>query len=294
MMKIGINLLLFICLSLKIAAYDELPLPAVPDSLRIPSQRASYIMDHFWDAMDWTDSALVTNDRFMEQNSATFYSLFPHTDSISGSQAVAVMFDGARVSDKAYRRIADIARLYLYDPASPMVDDETYAVVVDRLLTDKLLPEAELLRLQDVHHYLMMNRQGQKSSDLELVTLGGEHINLSELVAPFAQTLLMFYDPDCHDCAEMEKYLGQNQKFTENFNIVMVCPYDVDEQEWKRHAATMPESWTVARSVDENFEIDDVYEIRATPSVYILGSDMRVLAKNLTLNTIRAALINIR
>ena len=42
-----------------IAAARDLPLPEVPDSLRDPRQRAEYVIDRYWDAMDWRDTVHV-------------------------------------------------------------------------------------------------------------------------------------------------------------------------------------------------------------------------------------------
>lgn len=267
-----------------IAGVRELPLPSVPVSLKEPSERAAYIMLHFWDGMDWRDSALIADDSFMEQNSANFYTLFSHTDSINASKAVDAMLAGASVSDKAYRRVADIAALYLHEPDSPMIDDESYAVVVDRLLADNRLGEADRLRLEDAHRTLMRNRKGTKAADIAIITRDRTKIRLSDAVALHPVSILIFYDPDCLDCAELEEHLKSN--IPEAAGVVMICAYDTDESLWKAHAATMPANWIVTRPADPGFENSEAYDIPVTPTVYLLDRNLTVLAKNLTLRTI--------
>lgn len=237
-------------------------------------------MLHFWDEMNWSDQALIADDSFMEQNSANFYSLFGLTDSISASEAVAAMLRGAAVNDSAYRRVADIASLYLHQPESPMIDDESYAVVIDRLLEDRRLSEADLLRLDDSHRSIMKNRKGAKAADFDIITREASTISLSDAVAAMPQTLLIFYDPDCHDCAELESSLQQN--CPPSTGIVMVYPSCDEPQQWESHAATMPENWTIGRVADDSFEESELYYIPATPTVYLISSDMTVLSKNLT------------
>jgi len=46
----------------------ELPLPTVPNSLVTPRDRAGYVMMHFWDALDATDTVRSLNKDFWEQN----------------------------------------------------------------------------------------------------------------------------------------------------------------------------------------------------------------------------------
>ena len=56
----------------------ELPLPAIPDSLRTPRKRAAYLLAHFWDSMSFADTLRSRNPGFMEQNLVNYLSLFPH------------------------------------------------------------------------------------------------------------------------------------------------------------------------------------------------------------------------
>lgn len=272
----------------------ELPLPTVPSELRQPSERAAYVMQHFWDEMDWKDASLTGDAEFMEQNSSNFYSLFSLTDSVSASDAVKRMLDGASADKKAYDRVAEIARLYLYESDSPVADDEAYLVVIDRLIMDKRLDEAELLRLEDMHQTLMRNRVGRRATDFEFIDREGCKGSLSEEVAKNKYTLLMFYDPDCHDCAELERHLSASSLLDgKGVGILMVSPYGEQDGLWLEHARTMPAGWAVARTANDGFESDELYDIRITPTVYLLDRSGKVVAKNLNINTIDDILNNL-
>lgn len=56
--------------------HGELPLPQVPEELTSPTDRAAYIAEHFWDAMDWRDSTLLRDKAFMEQSFASLTAYF--------------------------------------------------------------------------------------------------------------------------------------------------------------------------------------------------------------------------
>lgn len=270
--------LITICM---IAFGHELPLPDVPDSIREPRERAAYIALHFWDAMDWRDTTLTADNLFMEQNAANFYSLFPHTDSISASAAVDVMLQGAAADMNAYRRVADIAALYLNDPSSPMIDDDSYAVVADRLLADRKLGEADLLRLEDTHTTLMRNRKGTKATDFAIITRNGERMTLSEAASRSTRSLLIFYDPDCHDCAMLEELLARSCPADTGVIMVSMLGDEGEDTAWKEHADTMPDGWIVSYPADDDFADSDLYYVPATPTVYLLDRDCIVLAKNI-------------
>lgn len=206
-------------------------------------------------------------------------------DSVSVSETVKQLFDASRGNMDSYKRLAELARNQLYEPTSPTVDDEAYLIVVDRLLADSLLSQADLIRLEDAHNNMMRNRVGHKATDFEMITRQGRRICLSDAVKTHPRSLLMFYDPDCNDCNEMEHYL-QATLAESVVGVIMVCPYGVERAEWTSHAAEMPQSWTVGLPANEDFENDELYELRATPTLYLVDSEMTVLAKNISRMTI--------
>lgn len=87
-----------------VASRGELALPTVPDSLRTPAERADYILLHFWDAMEWGDSAVVRDGAWMEQTFVNFASLIPYASSAAAlDSAFTTLFDRAQTDMEAYR-----------------------------------------------------------------------------------------------------------------------------------------------------------------------------------------------
>ena len=267
-----------------IAAARDLPLPEVPDSLRDPRQRAEYVIDRYWDAMDWRDTVLTRDDRFMEQCAADFYAVAQHTDSVTASAAVKKMLDGASADPEAYRRIAEISQAYLFEPESPVADDELFLAVADRLMADRRLGEADMLRLADAHRAAVLNRVGRRASDFEFVGRDGLRSSLYDAVKTNSRTIVMFYDPDCHDCMDFERHLADAG--LKDTGVIMISPYGEQDGLWARHAATMPAEWIVGLPVDEEFEDEEIYDLRAIPTVLLLDREATVIAKNLTLYNI--------
>ncbi len=255
----------------------DLVLPSVPDGLRTPVERARYVLEHYWDAMDWRDTTLTRDDMFMEQASANFYSIFHVVDSVEASKAAAIMLAGASVDPYAYKKVADIAKIYLFEPESPIADDENYFVVADRLLADGKLPNSDLLRIADSKRLAMMNRVGHKAADFEYVDRDGNISNLYEALKSHPKNILMFYDPDCHVCAELEERLMET--LPDDTGVVMISPYGEQDGLWAEHAATMPANWIVGRPTNEDFEDEDIYELRTTPTVLMIDNHGVVLSK---------------
>lgn len=277
----------------------ELPLPQVPDSLRRPADRAAYVLLHFWDSMDWTDSALVDDGIFMEQNSANFYSVLAIADSLDSSKAVKVMLDGAAVNRQAYESLARIAELYLYDTSSPMLDEESYMVIVDRLIADGILDRTTQIRLADRHDGMMLNRKGAIASDFAFVGRDGraERV-LSACVSDADFTLLIFYDPDCSLCDEAERHIAGNAMLADliaakRLSVVAVCPYGEMDDVWMTHAERLPADWIVGFSEELASDEYELYELRATPTIYLLDRVGKVVAKNVSVDKVDELVDNI-
>ena len=81
----------------------ELPLPAIPDSLRTPRKRAAYLLAHFWDSMSFADTLRSRNPGFMEQNLVNYLSLFPHALPQSLPSPVGRLLQRAAVDSVAFR-----------------------------------------------------------------------------------------------------------------------------------------------------------------------------------------------
>lgn len=163
--------------------------------------------------------------------------------------------------------------------------DESRIALIETLLANPDISQSDSIRLEDEHSRLMLNRVGHKANDFEIVTRDGSRGMLSDFVtAPV--NLLMFYDPDCIDCNEMEQYLASDDFDKTDTRIILICPYEVDYTQLLAHASKLPADWVVARPTAEDFEDLDLYEFRISPTVLILDASMIVKAKNLTLENL--------
>lgn len=271
---------IFICALTAVWAVSArvLELPQLPDDLRSSVERAGYLLVHYWDAMDWRDTTLTHDDKFMEQASADFYSVFHIVDSITASKAASVMLEGASADIVAYKKIADISRTYLLDPESPIADDEVFLVVADRLLADERLNDTDLLRIADAKRMAMLNRKGHRATDFEYIDRDGRVATLYDALLLHPSNILMFYDPDCHICAEIEQQLMVAD--LGDTGVIMISPFGEQDGLWAQHAATLPADWIVGRPVADDFEDEDIYELRSIPTLLVIDNNGIVQSKD--------------
>ena len=111
----------------------EFPYPQIPTMMTEPQQRATYLLMHYWDNVDFNDMKLVANDDFMEQGFVNYLSVLPIVDALTAERSVEAMMKRAEGNKMAYIRLANIAEKYLFEPNSPMVNDETYIMFLNQI-----------------------------------------------------------------------------------------------------------------------------------------------------------------
>lgn len=258
---------------------SELPLPAVPDSLRTPAKRASYILAHFWDKMDFADTALSHNREFIELNFVNFINLYPHADKES-LPAISAGFLAKATADPVTRGIVyDLIDIYLASPDSPMQNDDSYITLMQQWVK---LPLNEY-ELQEPAYRLaaaLKNRPGTKAADFKYITSDGKKSSLSATSA--SKTLLLFYDPDCDHCNETITALRSdkliNKLIGEGALKVLAVYPETNTQLWETTKDSMPDNWTVGRDLSEILD-HELYDIPEMPGIYLLDKDKTVILR---------------
>ena len=268
-----------------VSQVKSLPLPVVPAQIQDSREKLRYVLTHYWDAMNWRDTALVNSEEFMEQSMVNYFAILAKADSLVGADGVNRMIASASVNPSALAKVVEIGSRYLYEPESPMYDAEGYAMLLDQLILDPTNAGVPLETLEARHAQIMKNRVGRKAADFAFVDRKGRRMTLSEAVAGTEETIVMFYDPDCNVCEATERYLASSEKLNRligegRLRIVAIDPFDSDTERWKAHADSLPENWTVGRSPGGRIDSEEIYVIRATPAIYLLDGSMTVRVKD--------------
>lgn len=266
----------------------ELPLPSVPETLRTPEDRAAYIIRHFWDAMDFSDTTLSRNQGFIEQNFANYISLYPILERGSDvlSDATKKLVSASEADDAAFHLLAETAEKYLFDPNSPMLDEESYIFFLEAFLDSGKTDEFSRSRYSRQLSAVLKNRPGMTAADFSYITREGGASTLLKTGIEGDYLLLMFYDPDCEHCKETLAAMAQEPMFTEpesNGGIKVLAVYaDGNLDLWNSTAKSLPAAWTVAFDTGDIYG-NDLYVFRAMPSLYLLDRNKRIILKDASL-----------
>ncbi len=262
----------------------ELPLPSIPATLRTVPARAAYVLEHFWDGLDFCDTLCSRDRAFMEQNFANFLSLFPHADTASLRPSVHRLLTRAEADTAAWQLVTEVAEKYLYEAASPMFDEGYFMLFLEEMLRSPLPDAYEKVRPAYLLEAAKKNRPGMQAADFAYVTREGGRQTLRGTRGE--RLLLIFYDPDCEHCREVMEVLRTDARIRRRIEAgeltVLAVYVNGDRALWDRTKGSLPAEWIVGFEqgvIDER----ELYVLPALPSLYLLDGERRVLLKDASL-----------
>lgn len=261
--------------------------PEIPPMMTAPEQRASFYVRHYWDGYSLVDTAFIHSDD-TEQLYADFIDALQYASAEDRRFALRKMMDLMDMDSVAYAHFCFLSDKYLYDPNSPMRNEEYYIPVLEQMLASPRLTEAERLRPADRLKQAFKNRPGMPAADFAYVTPQGRTGRMSQVAADY--TMLFFYDPDCSNCQQFERMLSEMPFFVDLqkegvVRVLAVYP-DEDESEWLLKSSQMPEEWIVGWNKQGDIRSKQLYEIRATPTLYLLDKQKKVILKDTTVEKV--------
>lgn len=260
-----------------------LPLPAVPDTLRAPAERATFLLEHFWDSMDFADTALTRSEAFMEPNFVNFVALYPHADTTRLPAITARFLQKATVDTPSRLLLYDLVDKYLGMPDSPVVDDSTYITFLDQWVK---LPHVDRYELVEPCYRLaaaVKNRVGSQATDFTFAMPDGRESTLTAAARKAPHMLVVFYDPDCDHCRETIARLRADSNLAQAVAAgrlkVLAVYVGNDTELWHDDLTNMPANWTVA--IDRSSVVDgELYDIPEMPGIYLVDGAMKVELRN--------------
>lgn len=113
-------------------------------------------------------------------------------------------------------------------------------------------------------------------------------MQLYDVEAPYL--LLFFYEPGCPHCKQAITKLSHSSGFRRLLDkqlvkILAVYPFG-DRALWEAYLPEIPETWMNAIVPDASIIKQNTYDIKATPTIYLLDEHKEVLLKDSDLSQV--------
>lgn len=265
-------------------------LPEIPSILTTPDQRAEFMVEHYWDKSDFADTCYLTHEDITEQAWADYVNLLNYVPLETAQKAIKKVFTRTSFNKEVFRSFTELADKYLYDPNSPMRNEELYIPVLECMVTSPLLDDTGKIRPRDRLALAQKNRPGTRALDFTYTLASGKQGTLHGLSAGY--TVLFINNPGCHACAEtivgMKRSTVFNQLLSENRIKILALYTDTELDEWQKHLSDFPDTWLNAYDKKQIISNRNLYDLKAIPTLYLLDKDKTVLLKDATFQSIES------
>ncbi len=289
----------------KAGGLRRFPQPSVPivydDN---PEQARAYLLDHYWDGFlkgegsTGAETILGVRDAEVEQALANYIQILatlklestPDDPKLlkEAQKSVTRFFKDIEAvqqkdtSSLVYLRLTELVSRYLYDPNSPMRDEDLYLPFVEEMLNS---PCTRSDMRNAYRHELKMcrtNTYGSVAPDFRYSLADGHKGSLHAIKADY--TMLFFSNPGCESCKEIIRDIracGSVGPLMADGKLAIINIYiDEEIEKWREYLPNYPGSWI--NGYDYTFSLRDGgdYDIRAIPSLYLLDKHKRVIMKD--------------
>lgn len=267
--------------------------PTIPAMMTAPEQRADFLVKHYWDNVNFADTNYIHHPEVTEQAWADYCDILNHVPLETAQEAIRKTIERTNVDKKVFTYITDLADKYLYDPNSPMRNEEFYIPVLEAMVKSPILEEIEKVRPQARLKLAHKNRIGTKALNFTYTLASGAQGNLYQLKADYV--VLFINNPGCHACEETIADLKNapiiNQLIKQKKLILLSIYPDEELDEWRKHLNEFPKEWI--NGYDKKFVIKEqqLYDLKAIPTLYLLNKDKTVLLKDATAQAIEEYLM---
>ena len=278
------------------AALAERPFPqvSIPSAYTDAEERIAYGVGHYWDGFfegqGRTDSAHVLGvpKGEVEQALSNYIGVLEGMPLEQAQRHMSSLFDRIAAkqildtADRVYLSMTEMVSRYLYDPNSPMRDEDLYLPFVQKMASSPLTGEDMRTACRYEAQMCSMNPRGSVAPDFAITLRNGTKVRMHSVKAE--RTLLFFSNPGCHNCLEIIEKLKSDPKVQwlvgEGRLAVINVYIDEDLKAWRDYMPVYPGEWLNGYDAAHIIREDILYCIRAIPSLYLLDADKRILLKD--------------
>ncbi|WNJ16623.1 thioredoxin-like domain-containing protein [Pontibacter sp. G13] len=259
-----------------------------------PSFRFRYYRDHFFDYVDFTDDRLLRTPILFDKVKTYFEKLvMKHPDSIIAQ--IDPIIEKAGDNFEVYQNLV-VHFTNQYATSKIMGMDAVYVHMVEQYyMHEEKTPwvdEEQRKKMRDRAYATSKTILGRPAPDFSVKDINGDTQSVHGIEAEY--TLLYFWDYDCGHCKTITPKLSEALKDYSEYDIkLMSVNINGDETVWKERVKKY--------ELDQDFMIpthdayrtsgfDQLYDIRSTPRLFILDKDKKIVAKQISVESMREIL----
>lgn len=282
----------------KAEQFSALPFPDALPPAMIDNEKdlVEYMALHWWDGITDPSRSYPCDTMFVsgvrrsdvEQKFANWTNVLGMVDMTIAGKSMIRLYDRAAAcerkdtSSNVFEVFTDLVIKYLYDPNSPMRNEDHYSFYASCLAKSDLIEDVMKDKYAREAKGASLNRVGTKATDFRFSDKRGKIRTLYSIDAEL--TLLFFSNPGCTACKSIIDELNNDPVISglisEGIMAVLNIYIDEDLDAWRSYMPIYPDNWYNGFDPDFVLRGEGLYNVRAIPSLYLLDKDKVVIMKD--------------
>lgn len=250
--------------------------PIAPEEISEFRGKCNWLANNFWNPLDFKSKDAVDQNKL---NSAfkVYSTPIQYADKDIVTSAIDKLMKNLQKNPMLAYQMIKAAEETIYGPRAEFWIDELYARMLKSALANKKFPKTKRARYELQLKQLENSLIGKTPSTFNFVRPNGDTAQYFPMSTP---TIIIFGDPDCDECRmgklRMQSNISFNKAVTDGkINVLFIIP-DA-EAGWEDKVADFPKAWTVGTSDS----VEEVYDIREIPEVYVIDSSGKIINKHI-------------
>lgn len=249
--------------------------PQAPEEMTSLVDKSNYLVDHFWDSMNFKNKSTV--DQNALNDAFHVYSVpMRWADKARSLASADKLVEKVSKSPTLLLQFTKAAEENIYGPRAEVWIDEVYMKFLEAIVKNKKINDARKNRYRTQLTKLKACVQGEKAPEFTFTNFDGKEAKYFPMSTV---TMLIFGDPNLFEWRMSRLKMESNTALSQavdkgKLNIMFINL--VDKKDWQNDVSNYSTKWTVgsAPSLREQFDF------RTSPSIYLVGSDGKILMKN--------------
>jgi len=250
----------------------------------------SYNRYHYFDNIDFSDARLLRTP-ILESKINTYFDrvLLPIPDSII--PAAFDLIEKAKANKEMFQYVLSTLT-NKFQTSDRMGMDGVFVAVAERyyLGGQAWWADQKLLdKIAERVNAIKPNIIGNVAPDLWLPNPNGKYYRLSDINARV--TVAYFWDPDCSHCKKITPELNKvyDKYKSRGFEVFAVYTQG-DQPKWMDYIKNNELNWINVWDPTFSSNFRNLYDIYATPVIYVLDKNKKILAKRISVDTLERIL----
>lgn len=262
------------------------PMPELPAMLMGENDIREYLVIHFWERFDFSDSLQLEDKQSVLQGLANFVTLareVPENREGVVRAGIETLCKGITAHSGVTDSLKYYVEEYLYNPNSPYYNEKLYGIYLENMIAGLGKNNPQVSSYQFKLELIRKNRIGEKAENFVFYLPDGTRKSLYDTPVRGDRLILVFYDPECHSCHDILMGMFADATLQEAVacgKMTVLAVYtEGDRDVWRKYLNGMPQNWIIG---EDRMVIKDkaLYDLKAMPTLYLLDEEKTVLLKD--------------